>query len=74
MKRMENEFTKWFFELHHGFNLLIFGAGSKRKLLEKFAETMLDNQLCLVVQGYLPTLQIRTVILALFFFFEKCEI
>jgi origin recognition complex subunit 2 len=62
MKRMENEFTKWFFELHHGFNLLIFGAGSKRKLLEKFAETMLDNQLCLVVQGYLPTLQIRTIL------------
>ena len=61
-------FTQWQFELSQKFNICLFGWGSKRSLLMKFAEHIYKSQAghskdtIVVVNGYIQTLTIRDVL------------
>jgi len=44
-----------------GFNILVYGFGSKRPLLEEFRTTMLKGFSQLVVNGYFPSLSVKHV-------------
>ncbi|KAG0056787.1 Origin recognition complex subunit 2 [Gryganskiella cystojenkinii] len=57
----EEQFPQWYFELLSGFNLLIYGYGSKRLLLTKFATTVLTDAPVIMVNGYFPTLGIKDI-------------
>jgi origin recognition complex subunit 2 len=60
-------FNQWQFELSQNFNICVFGWGSKRSLLMKFAEHIYKSQTdsrdkIVVVNGYVQTLTIRDVL------------
>ena len=63
----EASFQQWQFELSQNFNICIYGWGSKRALLMKFAEHIYDNQTdhekhrIVVINGYVPSLTLRDV-------------
>ncbi|KAA8893406.1 origin recognition complex subunit 2-domain-containing protein [Sphaerosporella brunnea] len=57
------DFGQWAFELSQGFNLLLYGYGSKRKLLLSFAEKIYTRPgSVVVVNGYLPGINIKDVL------------
>jgi origin recognition complex subunit 2 len=66
MKLHARSFPQWRFEWHEGFNICLYGWGSKRKLVNKFAEWMYPKYdpppTILVVNGYTPKLNIRSIL------------
>ncbi|NXF95295.1 ORC2 protein, partial [Eubucco bourcierii] len=58
----ENLFSKWMLQLHLGFNIVLYGLGSKRDLLEKFRTSLLKDSLQLVINGYFPSITIRSIL------------
>ncbi|XP_046993211.1 origin recognition complex subunit 2 isoform X1 [Schistocerca americana] len=55
-------FPNWHFALREGFSILLYGVGSKRKLLQSFQETVMDESDVLVVNGFFPSLSINEVV------------
>ncbi|NXS26259.1 ORC2 protein, partial [Pomatostomus ruficeps] len=58
----ESLFSKWMLQLHLGFNIVLYGLGSKHDLLEKFRTSLLQDSLHLVVNGYFPSITVRSVL------------
>uniref|UniRef100_A0A8D8IVH1 Origin recognition complex subunit 2 n=1 Tax=Culex pipiens TaxID=7175 RepID=A0A8D8IVH1_CULPI len=58
----EGYFAKWLFLMNEGFNILLYGLGSKRNLLQTFHRKVLANQPVLVINGFFPTLTIKDVL------------
>lgn len=59
----KKSFDQWQFELSQGFNILLYGYGSKRKLLMEFAKQIYTNPSSLVViNGYVPTLTVKDIL------------
>jgi origin recognition complex subunit 2 len=57
------QFTQWKFEIDNGYNLLLFGYGSKRNLIEAFGrEELADEMSVLVINGYFPNLSLDTIL------------
>ena len=57
----------------NGFNILLYGLGSKRVLLDQFRSSKLSSYLQIVVNGYFPSLTIKSVSL-LFIFLWFCNL
>lgn len=57
-----SQFRQWCFELSQGFNLLFYGFGSKKPLLMSFVGRALTDAPVVVVNGYHPSTNIRTVL------------
>lgn len=58
-------YSQWVFELRCGFGMLFYGFGSKKALLEDFASKALTDYSVVVVNGYLPSINIKQVVLGL---------
>ncbi|NXH76273.1 ORC2 protein, partial [Hydrobates tethys] len=58
----ESLFSKWMLQLHLGFNIVLYGLGSKRDLLEKFRASVLQSSVHLVVNGYFPSITVRSIL------------
>ncbi|KAJ6703916.1 ORIGIN RECOGNITION COMPLEX SUBUNIT 2 [Salix viminalis] len=58
-------YPKWAFELRCGFGLLMYGFGSKKVLIEDFASTALTEYSVVVINGYLQSINLKQVIIAL---------
>ena len=57
------QFTQWKFEVDNGYNILLFGYGSKRSLIEAFGrEELAEEMPVLVINGYIPTLSLDTIL------------
>ncbi|KAJ5794826.1 hypothetical protein N7457_001425 [Penicillium paradoxum] len=61
-------FPQWAFEFDEGFNICLFGYGSKRKLTDEFAGWIYEHYLSstttpaiVMVNGYTPGISIRTI-------------
>jgi origin recognition complex subunit 2 len=60
-------FPQWAFEFDEGFSICLFGYGSKRKLVDQFAEWIYHHRLSataphiIIVNGYTPGISIRTI-------------
>ncbi|PQM34939.1 origin of replication complex subunit 2 [Prunus yedoensis var. nudiflora] len=65
MNSYKSSYTEWAFELRCGLGLLMYGFGSKKALLEDFASTSLTEYSVVVVNGYLPGINIKQVVAAL---------
>ncbi|TXT05014.1 hypothetical protein VHUM_03834 [Vanrija humicola] len=66
LERAALHFDQWAEELAAGFNLLLYGYGSKRRLANRFVESHLSKRgHCAVVNGHFPQLGVRDVISAL---------
>ncbi|GAN07663.1 origin recognition complex subunit 2 [Mucor ambiguus] len=59
----KQHFPQWFFELHSGFNLVFYGYGSKRNLLNEFAQSALTDGPLVVVNGFFPSISIKDILL-----------
>ena len=66
MRLHARSFPQWRFELDQGFNICLYGWGSKRALSTKFAEWLhaksKPKPAIVVVNGYTPKLNIRSVL------------
>lgn len=69
MKLHTRSFPQWKFELSEGFGLCLYGYGSKRQLVTKFAEWLHKTSTpqpppprIVIVNGYTPKLSIRGII------------
>ncbi|WVZ57477.1 hypothetical protein U9M48_007858 [Paspalum notatum var. saurae] len=58
----KDQYCNWLFELRCGFSLLMYGFGSKKWLLEDFASTTLIDFTVIVINGYLPSVNLKQVI------------
>lgn len=61
-KEHERLFHKWMLQLQVGFNIVLFGLGSKRTLLEKFRTSMLLGSIHVVINGFFPSITIRSIL------------
>ena len=66
MKLHKRSFPQWKFELEQGFGLCLYGYGSKRALVTKFSEWLWKHcdpaPRIVVVNGYTPKLNLRTIL------------
>ncbi|ETE66077.1 Origin recognition complex subunit 2 [Ophiophagus hannah] len=62
MKQYESIFYKWMLQLHLGFNIVLYGLGSKRDLLENFRVSLLQDSVHLVVNGFFPNISIKSIL------------
>jgi len=60
-------FPQWYFEFEEGFNICLFGYGSKRKLVDEFADWLYHRSgpanppIIIIVNGYTPGISIRSI-------------
>ncbi|KAJ3157610.1 Origin recognition complex subunit 2 [Geranomyces michiganensis] len=58
-----SQFPQWEFESRQGFNLLFYGYGSKRRLLDRFARHLnTHGATVLAVNGFSPSLTLRGIL------------
>ncbi|XP_059612059.1 origin recognition complex subunit 2 [Phlebotomus argentipes] len=66
IKELQNEyksfFRKWLCTLSEGFNILLYGLGSKRNIMSEFHQEMLQDQQVVVVNGFFPSLTIKDIL------------
>ncbi|XP_055643115.1 origin recognition complex subunit 2 [Toxorhynchites rutilus septentrionalis] len=58
----ESYFAKWLFLMNEGFNILLYGLGSKRNLIQTFHRNVLADQPVVVINGFFPTLSLKDVL------------
>ncbi|XP_029419377.1 origin recognition complex subunit 2 isoform X2 [Nannospalax galili] len=61
-QQYEKQFHKWMLQLHLGFNIVLYGLGSKRDLLERFRTTMLQNSIHVVINGFFPGISVKSIL------------
>ncbi|XP_040827898.1 origin recognition complex subunit 2 isoform X1 [Ochotona curzoniae] len=61
-QQYENLFHKWMLQLQLGFNIVLYGLGSKRDLLERFRTTMLQDSVHVVINGFFPGITVKSVL------------
>lgn len=54
-------FMQWYFELSEGFNVNLYGVGSKYKVVNLFVEQWLDGMPVVVINGYNPSTSMKQV-------------
>ena len=52
----------WLLQMHSGFNILLYGLGSKKMVMEDFCKSCLSETCHLVVNGYFPGLTLKQVL------------
>lgn len=65
IQELQNEyrhnFSQWLYYLNDGFNILLYGLGSKQNILQKFHSEILSKQNVIVVNGFFPSLSIKDI-------------
>jgi origin recognition complex subunit 2 len=64
LAKHEEMFPWWHYMLVHGFNLLLYGVGSKRRILDSFSHALTDG-VVVSVQAYMPAFRAKFMLLAL---------
>lgn len=52
----------WLLQMHSGFNILLYGLGSKKRLMEDYCKNCLSKSCHLVVNGYFPGLTVKHIL------------
>ncbi|XP_034992813.2 origin recognition complex subunit 2 isoform X1 [Zootoca vivipara] len=61
-KQHESLFYKWMLQLHLGFNIVLYGLGSKKALLENFRISLLQDSVHIVVNGFFPSITVKSIL------------
>ncbi|CAL9689062.1 unnamed protein product [Knipowitschia caucasica] len=64
-KKYSQHFNKWMLQLQLGFSVLVYGLGSKKSLLEDFRISQLSQELHLVINGFFPSITLKSILNAL---------
>ena len=62
MEEYKSYFPKWLYILNEGYNILLYGLGSKRQLLQSFHRSILSEQTVLVINGFFPSLTLKDIL------------
>ncbi len=62
-KYFQKNYEKWFMELRHGFNLLFYGVGSKKGIVEEFVTKCCLDGPQFIIHGFSPTISIKEILL-----------
>lgn len=62
VKTYDQLFDKWLYILSENFNIILYGVGSKRTILERFQTEKLQDMPCIVVNGFFPSLTIKNIL------------
>lgn len=57
-------FASWMLQLSKGFNIIIYGVGSKQCVLQQFCETYPDRPY-IIVNGFFPTMTVKDILNAI---------
>lgn len=55
-------FTKWLYLLDEGYNILLYGLGSKRDILQTFYQEALSYQSVIIINGFFPSLTMKDIL------------
>lgn len=55
-------FATWMSLLHRGYSIVTYGLGSKKSLIHDFHEEFLSEKDCMVVNGYFPSLTLKSIL------------
>ncbi|KAL3613101.1 Origin recognition complex subunit 2 [Castilleja foliolosa] len=55
----EQLFDKWLYVLNENFNVVLYGIGSKRTVLQQFQAEKLQDFPCIVINGFFPSLTMK---------------
>lgn len=58
----QTNFDRWMLEMSKGYNIILYGSGSKQQLLHKFCETHLADKPLIVVNGFFPSITIKDIL------------
>lgn len=61
-KKYCSQFNRWESLLQADFNILLYGVGSKERVLKAFCEQMLRNELHVVIYGFFPSLSLKQIL------------
>ncbi|XP_012939877.1 origin recognition complex subunit 2 isoform X2 [Aplysia californica] len=61
-EKHEQCYGKWMLNMCHGYNILLYGLGSKRSLLDDFRTKHIAKYSHLVVNGYFPSLTVKQIL------------
>ncbi|TRY82661.1 hypothetical protein DNTS_032597 [Danionella cerebrum] len=61
-QKHQKNFRQWMLQLHMGFNILLYGLGSKKPLLEKFRSSMLSEFDHVVINGFFPSITLKAIL------------
>ncbi|MEE6508235.1 hypothetical protein FKM82_019932 [Ascaphus truei] len=48
--------------MHLGFNIILFGLGSKRNLIETFRTSLLQDSIQIVINGFFPSITVKSIL------------
>lgn len=65
LKKYKDNYSKWLFALRCGINLLMYGFGSKKALIEDFASTALTDFGVIVINGYLSSVNLKQAVITI---------
>lgn len=69
----EQLFDKWVYVLSENFNIILYGIGSKRSVLQQFQKQKLSDYPCIVVNGFFPSLTIKSILETIVMDLLKCS-
>ncbi|KAF6201249.1 hypothetical protein GE061_005696 [Apolygus lucorum] len=58
----QSMFKRWLFAMSQGFNVLLYGVGSKRNLLNSFHSKHLSSSHVLVINGFFPGITLKDIL------------
>lgn len=62
---LQLNFKRWMLEISQGYNIILFGSGSKQQLLHLFCEKHLADKPVIVVNGFFPSLTVKDILQAI---------
>lgn len=62
IQELEQHFDKWMIEVSKGYNILIYGLGSKQMLLHKFCELHMAERPVVIVNGFFPSMTVKEIL------------
>lgn len=57
-----NMFDKWDYILKQNYNIVLYGAGSKREIISKFVERYIHVSPVIVVNGFFPDISVKEIV------------
>lgn len=58
----EHCFDRWMLEMSKGYNIIIYGIGSKQMLLHRFCEIHMAKRPVVIVNGFFPSLTVKDIL------------
>ena len=55
-------FNRWLYVLSENFNVILYGIGSKKTVLQRFQMEKVQNMPCIVVKGFFPSLTVKNIL------------